>query len=99
MYAIIEDSGSQIKVSQGDIIRVALRELPADAATLTFERVLLVAPGGAMTTLELQADTAPQVLAAQARGLAPGAYRLRWQVLAVDGHVTRGDIPFTVVAP
>ena len=62
-------------------------------------RLLLVAPGGAMTTLELRADTAPQVLEAQARGLAPGAYRLRWQVLAVDGHITRGDIPFTVVAP
>lgn len=28
--------------------------------------------------------------------LAPGAYRLRWQVLSVDGHITRGDLPFTV---
>ncbi|WP_207539310.1 copper resistance CopC family protein [Sabulicella rubraurantiaca] len=28
--------------------------------------------------------------------LAPGAWRLRWQVLALDGHITRGDIPFTV---
>lgn len=27
---------------------------------------------------------------------APGAWRLRWQVLAVDGHITRGDIPFTI---
>lgn len=42
MYAIIEDSGTQIKVSEGDVIRVALRELPADAATLTFDRVLMV---------------------------------------------------------
>jgi large subunit ribosomal protein L21 len=45
MYAIIEDSGTQIKVSQGDVIKVALRELPADAATLTFDRVLLVGGG------------------------------------------------------
>ncbi len=22
-----------------------------------------------------------------------------WQVLAIDGHITRGDIPFTVAAP
>jgi methionine-rich copper-binding protein CopC len=29
-------------------------------------------------------------------GLGSGAYRLRWQVLAVEGHITRGDIPFTV---
>lgn len=42
MYAIIEDSGTQIKVSEGDVIKVALRELPADAATVTFDRVLLV---------------------------------------------------------
>ncbi|MCC6680751.1 MAG: 50S ribosomal protein L21 [Phycisphaeraceae bacterium] len=42
MYAIIEDSGTQIKVSEGDVIRIAARELPADAATVTFDRVLLV---------------------------------------------------------
>lgn len=42
MYAIIEDSGTQIKVSEGDVIRVAIRDLPPDAATLTFDRVLLV---------------------------------------------------------
>ena len=29
-------------------------------------------------------------------GLAPGSYVLRWQVLSVDGHITRGDIPFKV---
>ena len=28
--------------------------------------------------------------------LPPGSYSLRWQVLAVDGHITRGDVPFTV---
>jgi len=32
-------------------------------------------------------------------GLAAGAYRLRWQVLASDGHITRGEIPFTVTSP
>ena len=31
--------------------------------------------------------------------LAPGDYTVRWQVLAVDGHITRGDVPFTVTAP
>lgn len=48
MYAIIEDSGTQIKVSQGDVIRVAIRDLPADAASITFDRVLMVGdPGNA----------------------------------------------------
>jgi methionine-rich copper-binding protein CopC len=28
--------------------------------------------------------------------LAPGTYSLRWLVLAVDGHMSRGDVPFTV---
>ena len=26
-------------------------------------------------------------------------YILRWQVLALDGHITRGDVPFTVDTP
>lgn len=42
MYAIIEDSGGQIKVSEGDTIKVAKRELAEDASTLVFDRVLLV---------------------------------------------------------
>lgn len=42
MYAVIEDSGTQIKVSKGDVVKIALRDLPADTATVTFDRVLLV---------------------------------------------------------
>jgi len=42
MYAIIEDSGQQIKVSQGDVIKVALRENAATNASITFDRVLYV---------------------------------------------------------
>jgi large subunit ribosomal protein L21 len=42
MYAIIEDSGTQIKVSEGDVVKVAIRELPAGAVTLTFDKILLV---------------------------------------------------------
>jgi methionine-rich copper-binding protein CopC len=28
--------------------------------------------------------------------LAPGEYTIKWQVLATDGHITRGSVPFTV---
>jgi len=42
MYAIIEDSGTQIKVAQGDIIKIDPRELADDAATVTFDRVMMV---------------------------------------------------------
>jgi len=45
MYAVIEDSGTQIKVSEGDIIKIDTRELADDAVSVTFDRVLLV--GGA----------------------------------------------------
>jgi len=38
----------------------------------------------------------PAALSARATGLTPGAWVLHWQVLAVDGHMTRGDIPFSV---
>jgi copper resistance protein C len=39
---------------------------------------------------------APERLTAKLTGIAPGAYRLRWQVLAADGHITRGEVPFRV---
>ena len=45
-YAIIEDSGTQIKVSPGDVVKVALRDLPPETGTLTFDRVLLVGTPG-----------------------------------------------------
>jgi methionine-rich copper-binding protein CopC len=46
--------------------------------------------------LTLAPSDGPDTLAATVDRLGSGHYRLRWQVLAVDGHITRGDIPFTV---
>lgn|SRR5262249_7636417 len=51
---------------------------------------------GKETPVKLDDNTRADVIAAHISGLAPGAYRLRWQVLALDGHITRGDIPFSV---
>ena len=42
MYAIIEDSGTQFRVSEGDMLNVDLRELDEDAKEIEFDRVLLV---------------------------------------------------------
>jgi len=42
MYAVIEDSGTQLKVSEGDLLRIDPRELPEDASSLTFDRVLML---------------------------------------------------------
>ena len=49
MYAIIEDSGKQFKVTGGDVIRIDREEHGAglgDAKSITFDRVLLVAGEG-----------------------------------------------------
>ena len=59
---------------------------------------LLLRSGPAVRALPLDPGSPPDTLASQA-GMAPGEYTLRWQVLAIDGHITRGDIPFTVRAP
>jgi methionine-rich copper-binding protein CopC len=56
----------------------------------------LTRPDGSRTELPIAAGPGPDILRAAA-DLVPGAYTLRWQVLAVDGHITRGDVPFTVV--
>jgi len=56
-------------------------------------------PDGRERTLSLLPQPGVDSLAAEADHLAPGAYRLHWQVLSVDGHITRGDIPFRVTEP
>ena len=61
-------------------------------------RLSLIHADGSSEALPLAPAESPDSLAATINGIAPGNYRLRWQVLAVDGHITRGDIPF-VVAP
>lgn len=61
-------------------------------------RLTLLKPDGTALTLPIAADNAPDTLVTRLTGLAPGQYRLRWQVLAIDGHITRGDIPFEVAA-
>lgn len=64
-------------------------------------RLVLIGPEGAQLPLDLAPEREPTLLEgviAASAVLAPGAWRLRWQVLAVDGHITRGDIPFTLQA-
>lgn len=58
-------------------------------------RVTLSRAGAADERLALLPERRPDVLEAKA-ALAPGAYVLHWFVLATDGHITRGDVPFTV---
>ena len=59
-------------------------------------RLALLRSDGSTQSLELGKPTSADTLTSQAKGLAPGEYRLRWQVLASDGNLTRGEISFTV---
>ena len=62
-------------------------------------RLTLIGADGTEHRLTLSPADAPDILQAKATDITPGAYKLRWQVLAVDGHITRGDIPFRVTQP
>lgn len=59
-------------------------------------RLMLDLPDGSQRSLSIQPEDSLDTLTAKATGLSPGSYRLHWQVLSVDGHITRGDIPFDV---
>jgi copper resistance protein C len=55
----------------------------------------IVGSDGSVKPLSLSKQVEPNELIARAE-LSPGNYTLRWQALAVDGHITRGQIAFTV---
>ena len=59
-------------------------------------RLQITAPAGDKTDVPIDQAGDPNVMAGTTGALDPGAYVLRWQVLAIDGHITRGDIPFMV---
>jgi methionine-rich copper-binding protein CopC len=59
-------------------------------------RLRLVAADGAVSNIADVKQTQPDTLQASASGLKAGSYTLRWQVLASDGHMSRGEVPFTV---
>jgi methionine-rich copper-binding protein CopC len=59
-------------------------------------QVSLVLPDSTVRKIELDKQKSPEILSANPKGLKAGAYKLRWQVLASDGHITRGEYPFEV---
>jgi copper resistance protein C len=61
-------------------------------------KLQLLMPDNSTSDLAIGKQSAPDTLDSKATGLKPGAYRIRWQVLAPDGHITRGEVPFTVAA-
>lgn len=80
--------------------------VPAGTVNITFRynsridrdrsRLTLTKPDQSRVVLPIVPAGAPNVIETDANLTAPGAYIVRWQVLAVDGHITRGDVPFVV---
>ncbi len=80
---------------------------PDVPVTLTFNvrvdaarsRLELLLPDASTIPLPAGEQPSPDTLASKVNGLKSGAYTIRWQVLAPDGHISRGEIPFTVKNP
>ncbi len=58
-------------------------------------RVVLILPDNSQKLLSVD-QPAADILETRVDNASPGKYSVRWQVLASDGHITQGAIPFTV---
>ncbi len=61
-------------------------------------RLTLTGPDNQTVVIPIEAGGGDNILLSRV-DLKPGAQTVRWQVLAVDGHITRGVVPFTARAP
>ena len=59
-------------------------------------KLWLLMPDASTVELPIVESPSPDKLVSRLNGLKSGAYAIRWQVLAPDGHISRGEIPFTV---
>jgi copper resistance protein C len=93
-HAILEESepANGARIAAG---RIVLRLRYNSRIDRERSRLTLTRPDQTRSTLTIDPDGPPDILTA-AVTLTPGAYVVRWQVLAIDGHITRGDVAFTV---
>ena len=94
-HAILVDSTPKANTAvKGPDVAVTLRyNVRIDGGR---SRVQLIQPDGSAVPLTLAKQDSPDVLQTKATGLKPGAYKLKWNVLASDGHMSKGEVPFTV---
>jgi hypothetical protein len=97
-HAILVESSPAINAAVGGPnVPIKLRfNVRIDA---TRSRLTLVKPDASTQLLTIAKGAPADTLVSKADGLNPGDYRIRWQVLASDGHITRGEIPFKVTQP
>ena len=83
-------------VTQPDMAVKLTFNVRVDAAR---SKLQLLMPDTSTVELPIGKSPSPDMLVSKVTGLKPGAYTIRWQVLAPDGHISRGEIPFTVRNP
>lgn len=91
---LVESNPVPESTSSGPNIAIRLRfnvRIDADRS-----RITIIKSDGSGRKLETSKGPEPNTLTAAATGLQAGAYRIRWQVLASDGHITSGEIHFSV---
>ena len=59
-------------------------------------RLSLLRPDGTLAEIAAVPDGAQNVLAAHIDASMTGSWKLDWQVLSLDGHLTRGTVRFSV---
>ena len=97
-HAILKTSSpvSGASVSGPDMAVKLTFNVRVDAAR---SKLQLLLPDTSTVDLPIVGSPAPDTLISKLMGLKPGVYVIRWQVLAPDGHITRGEIPFNVRNP
>jgi len=90
--------------SAGEELTVAPVEISIDYSTgidLTQAEIHLTDATGAeiaLTKVDGEAATGETLVRRITGTLAPGTYNVRWRVLSIDGHWTRGDYMFVVMS-
>ena len=91
---LVQSSPSANSLVQGPDVSIAMKfNSRVDASRSTLR---LSGADGETQTLSISLADGPDTLKTKAVGLKAGHYDIQWQVLAVDGHITRGQIPFAV---
>lgn len=96
-HAVLVESAPAVHAEvRGDSCAVRLKfNLRVDGKR---SRLTLVHPDRRIETIRLDSQPSPSILLGAVDHLTPGEHVIRWQVLADDGHISRGEIPFVVVA-
>ena len=80
MYAIIEDSGQQFRVCEGDVLDVDVREIGESTSEIVFDKILLIGNDGDVkvgTPLVKGAKVHADILDPNAKG--PKIHVYRWR--------------------